>query len=297
MKNLTVYCKEHIKRTIKHKIDIKIESVNEVNSENIQKLRNKYQYETKWDLILEVKARRRAGYTINQVCEVLNIGNKSVINYNRISEDEKEKYDKKSTFEMKLEINRKRKEELILEVKQYKERGYKISELEKEFNLNRRTIRKYLESDGTFIHSSIGINRESKLDAYKKQIADLINQGMNAAQIFAIIKGNGYEGSDSLVRHYVSKIHKQRVTTDNCETEKVERKSVISLLYKDIEKIKFINKEQLSKVINCHPELDTIYQTVKQFKEAVFSKNISNLEKMAIAFFRIAISSMRSVQY
>ena len=278
LKNLTDYCKEYIKRTIKHKIDIKLEAPQKVNPNNIKELKHKYQYQTKWELIQAVKEMRNAGYTINQICETLNIGNKSVIKYINISENEKAKYDKKSTYEMKLENNRRRKEELVLEVKELKERGYRIADLEREFNLNRKTIKKYLNSDGNFIHSSLGVSKESKLDTFKEQIADLLNNGSNSTQILNIIKEAGYSGSDSLLRHYISKIRRQKVTVDNYEMEKVERKTLISLLYKDIEKIKTITKEQLGKITNIYPELDKIYQTVKQFKEAIFSKNLSCLE-------------------
>lgn len=70
---------------------------------------------------------RSASYTIDKICYVLGIGNKSVINYSKIKDCDKEKYNKKPVAKLKQETTRKRKEELIHEVKLLKEKGYTIS--------------------------------------------------------------------------------------------------------------------------------------------------------------------------
>jgi transposase len=55
MKNLTAYCKEYIKRTVKRTVDIDVTIVKTVDTGNISEIKKKYQYHTRWELILAVK--------------------------------------------------------------------------------------------------------------------------------------------------------------------------------------------------------------------------------------------------
>lgn len=278
LKNLTDYCKEYIKRIIKHTIKLEVPVIKSLESQDILKLKKKYQYQTKWELILAVKELRSMGYTINQICCVLGLGNKSVINYSKIKNCDKEKYDKKPIAISRQEANRKRKEELIREVKLLKEKGYTISAISRELNLDSRTVKKYINSDGSFIHATIGRNFKSKLDGYKKEILTLFSKGYSAYKIYSIIKQNGFDGSDSLVRHFVLSIKNKKVTLHNQDdVENVERKNLITLLYKDIEKVKSITKNQLERILQIYPELKIVYEIAKQFREILFSKDAFKL--------------------
>ena len=77
----------------------------------------------------------------------------------------------------------------------------------------------------------------SKLDKYKKEIIEMNNKGYSWKIIRDTIKKKGYVGSDSLIRHYLAKIKKEVITTGEIE-QIVERTTMISLLYRDIEKVK-----------------------------------------------------------
>lgn len=224
---------------------------------------------------------RSKGYTINQICLSLGIGNKSVIKYCKIDNSEKEKYDKKIIAKANQEIKRKQKEELIKKVKSLKEKGYNLTQISKELSLDRKTVKKYIESDGTLNHASVGNKFKSKLDKYKDEIITLYSNGYNSTKIFNIIKDKGYNGSDSLVRHFIANIKRntENLQHINNEYENIERKNLIKLLYKDIEKIESITKEQLEKVLMLYPQLKQIYQLVKQFKEILSSKDIYKIDK------------------
>jgi len=60
LKNLTDYCKDYIKRTIRNKIEI--QSTEETSANNIA-VKAKYEYDTTWDLITDVKKLRGEGHT------------------------------------------------------------------------------------------------------------------------------------------------------------------------------------------------------------------------------------------
>jgi transposase len=145
--------------------------------------------------------------------------------------------------------------------------------------LHRDTVKRYITSDGSFIHASLGRSFRSKLDFYKEDVLNLINKGLNSVEILKNTHGKGFEGSESLLRRFVAKAKKKNILTQNQEKEKVARKNLISLLYRDIDKIKSITKEQLAKVLVVYPELEIIYQIVQQFKEAVLSRDIPKFEK------------------
>jgi hypothetical protein len=129
---------------------------------------------------------RIAGYVISQICEVLGIGNKSVIKYTNINDCDKEEYDKKPVAEMVQENNRRRKEELIKNIKQLKCNGYLLRAIARKSGLDHKTIAKYINSDGTFIHSSLGRNFKSKLDDYKTGIFNLMDKGFKSCNCYIL---------------------------------------------------------------------------------------------------------------
>lgn len=103
------------------------------------------------------------------------------------------------------------------------------------------------------------------------------NKGYSWKIIRYSIKEKGYIGSDSLIRHYLSNIRKEVITTGKIE-QIVERTTMISLLYKDIKKVKNITKEIFDRVIKLFPEANIIYSIIKSFKNVMFSKNAEELD-------------------
>ena len=53
---------------------------------------------------------------------------------------------------------------------------------------------------------------------------------------------------------------------------------MISLLYKEIDKVKNITKEIFDKVISIFPEASKIYEIIKEFKNIMFSKKSEELD-------------------
>ena len=100
----------------------------------------KYHYKTKWELILAVKERISKGLTVNEVCRVLGLGNKTIIKYSKINESKKEKYDKESIGKSKQEDICKRKEELIEQAKLLRRKGYNITGISRELGLDQKTV-------------------------------------------------------------------------------------------------------------------------------------------------------------
>ncbi len=243
LKNLTDYLKSYIKRTVRNTIDITDNmSKNSINNDN-NVIKTKYKYSTKWELILVVQAMKKDGSTIKQISDTLGLANKTVIKYSKITADEEDKYNNKTTLETKKQNSLKIKEELIKKTKELRNKGLSFSKISREMDLDRRTVKKYSEIDGTFIHGGVGKNHKSKLDIYKEAIVSLLEDGVNGSTIYEKIKENGYEGSSSLVRYFIAELRKGKGNKLGILKEKVLRRSLISLLYKEIDSVKDITKE------------------------------------------------------
>lgn len=287
LKNLTEYGKAALKRLLKNQIKIDDETSLKESS-NIQK---KYEYKTKWDLIIKVKELREKKYRIIDVAQYLGISEKSVIEYNKIPIEDKEKYLQLSANELKSKVSQENKWQLIQEVQKEYKRYQKYSVVGRKFNLSDRTVKKYL----TITEPPIKANRNytGKLDKYKNKIIKMNNEGCTWKVIMEDISKEGYKGSDSLLRTYLAKIKKEK-TEEKALKQIVERTTMISILYKDIDDIKNITKEMFKKVIEEFPEVGQIYEIIKEFKELMFSKKEMELEKWITKTKRYKIPEMNS---
>lgn len=275
LKNLTDYCKDYIKRTVRNKIEI--QSAEEIATNNIA-VKAKYEYDTTWDLITDVKKLRNEGHTIEQISASLGLCNKTIIKYSKVHDCEKDKYSTKSTLAIKSETIRHNKETLIEEAKDLDKKGYSMRKIAKKMSLDRRTVKKYIESNGTYTHAGAGNTRSGKLSKFEKRIIEMHSEGAKGTKIVDALRKEGYIGSDSLARHFISKINQKIVLAGNTKTEQISRKHLISLLYKEIDKVKAITIKQLKMILELHPHLVTIYDVSRKFKEILFNQKADSLD-------------------
>ena len=240
LKNLTEYGTDALKRLLKHQIKISEENAKEETS----KLKKKYEYKTKWDLIMKVKEMIEQKYRIIDIAQSLGIGEKTVIKYNNIPMEDKEKYNKISTKELKTEVSEKNKWELIQQVQEEYKKCHSLRKVAKKCNLDRRTVRKYINIKEPPVNGNKNREYSSKLDLYKNKIIEMNNKGFSWRKIKDVIVADGYTGCDSLLRTYLAKI----------------------------------KKETFEKVISMFPEAGKIYEVIKEFKEIMFSKNDNELD-------------------
>lgn len=267
LKNLTDYAVDALKRFLKNHIKISEDN----RKTNISKIKKKYEYKTKWDLILKVKELREQKYRVIDISQALGIAEKTVIIYNKIPLEDKEKYNQISTSELKSQVSQDNKWELIKQVQEDYKKIKKYSVVARKYNIDDRTVKKYLNIKEVPINGNRKREYHSKLDLYKNKIIEMNEMGFIWKKIYDEIKSEGYNGSESLLRTYLSKIKKNNIESKNIE-HIVERTTMISLLYKEIEKVKEMTKELYDRVISMFPNAGIIYETVKKFKEIMFSK-------------------------
>lgn len=289
LKNLMEYATDALKRLLKSHINIS-ESNKKMNTSVTKK---KYECKTKWDLILKVKELRKQKYRIVDISQALGISEKSVIEYNKIQLQDKEKYIQIPTTELKSQINQENKWDLIKKVQEEYQKIHKYSVVARKYNIDDRTVKKYLNIKEPPINGNKNREYPSKLDLYKNKIIEMNNEGYSWKIINEALKKDGYKGSHSLLRKYLAEIRKESCKAENIE-HIVERTTMISLLYKEIEDVKEITKEIFYKVIQMFPQAGIIYERVKKFKEIMFSKKEEELDQWVEETRQIEIQEFNS---
>lgn len=207
LKNLAEYATTALKRMLKNKVKIN-DKIVETKSSNPKK---KYEYKTKWELILKVKELRKQQYRIIDISQSLGISEKTVIEYNKIPMEDKEKYNQIPIEELKSQVNQENKWELIQQVQEEYKKVKKNSVVARKYGLDDRTVKKYISIKEAPINGNKDREYSSKLDLYKNTIIDSNNKGYSLKVIKDIIKKDGYMGSDSLLRRYLAKIKKKEL--------------------------------------------------------------------------------------
>lgn len=277
LKNLTDYFKKLIKRIFNKKVEI--EKLETIKPEEILILKEKHKYDTKWDLICRVKELRSLKYTVNDICKILGVSNKTVITYSKIPAEDKQKYDKVTNAKAKEMDTVKRKQALISRAKELKGQGKSIRKIAEEMCLDRRTVKKYLESNGVWEHAFKGVKKQSILDNYKDIVKKMHIAGQNSKEIYMNIKKQGYKGSDSLVRKFITNLRKEIMENKEITNiDYIQRKDLISLLYKPLEKVKNITTVQLDKLLKKHENLKLVFDILNEFKQILFGKDNAQLK-------------------
>ena len=169
-----------------------------------------------------------------------------------------------------------RKIKLVQEARKLQKEGYAPRVIAGQIGVSVITAKKYLQPD--FIPVSSGYNATHKcnrLTPYAEVIKQMLSKGNTFKEIENLIRHKGYEGSASAIRMFSTRVRRVFKTTGVLNAEKVERKWLVSLLYKPIDKVNELSQEQLNKVISEKPILGQLYYIVKAFKEALFSKKVS----------------------
>jgi transposase len=143
-----------------------------------------------------------------------------------------------------------------------------------------RTVKKYLDDNFDPERTEYGVNYPSKLKPYTDTIDEMLTDRKTFREIEVAIRNLGYAGAESTIRMYATRKRKHNQAVHDTATENtevVERKWLLKLLYNPIEKVKGITETQLEKVIRDYPELGVAYHIVKDFKEILLKKRADDL--------------------
>lgn len=101
---------------------------------------------------------------------------------------------------------------------------------------------------------------------------------MNFKEIYLKIKNQGYAGSESLIRKFITDFRSETVEGNKAVNIRyVERNNLINLSYKPIEKVETITLEEFEVVLDKYEKYKIIFNIVEEFKEILFGEDSTNL--------------------
>ena len=177
------------------------------------------------------------------------------------------------------------------------EQGWTRTEIAAEIGIAYTTVKRYQSPDFSPVSGKYNTTGYSKIKPYAEKIKQMLEEGHTFRQIEEAIKQDGYDGASSTIRMYTTRERKlmKEAKGDSVEpVEKIERKWLISLLYKPVDKVKNISQEQLDKVIEKYPLIGEVHDIVKTFKSTLFSKKPEELEKWMEEAERLGLEQINS---
>ena len=165
-------------------------------------------------------------------------------------------------------------------VRELRAQGMSMSAIERETGFGYTSIKRYLSDTFTPVNGHYGKQREGKLEPYREEALKLRDAGMKYREIHAIIAAKGYTGTQDAIRGFLSK--ERRIGADLASAhgqtvELLDKRWLIRLLYKPLEKVKGITPEQLSAVFVTYPLAGAVYALVEGFKTLMRSNEPQRL--------------------
>lgn len=174
-----------------------------------------------------------------------------------------------------------KKMKVVERVRELREQGFNKGEIAGIVGINRATVAKYLKEDFNPSSPYYNTTVRSKIKPYAGDIKRMLSEGKTFKQISAAIRERGYNGSDSTIRMFATRERKimKEAAASGVEGEKIERKWLVSLLYRPIDEISALSKKQLDRIIEMYPVIGQIYDAATGFKQTLFGKKESELDK------------------
>jgi transposase len=187
----------------------------------------------------------------------------------------------KDQFMRRQESNIEKRSKKMEQVRGLREKNYSVRKISEETGLCEATVRRYLKPDYSPVHVNAGTRKESPLSRYHEDIINLLKRCCTYKEIEHEIRRKGYKGSLSAIKMFITRERRQAQTLGQKDSKSgfVERQLLIKLLYKPIEQVNNISKEQVDAVIEKYPDVGRIFEIVRSFKELLFSKKAEQLDK------------------
>jgi len=242
---------------------------------------------------------RDNGVSKTQIRNQLKMDNRTLTKYLAMTKTERENY-LKSRKKERHDQTVLKKQKKIEKVREMHRNGYSQRGIARIMGMDQRTVKRYLDPTTTGVNGNYGKKKRSILDPYREEIIEQFEKGQPGTTIAKMIRQKGYNGSDSLIRHLIASLRKQKREdylknkTDGTNTETVKRKHIIKTLYKPVNEIKGITKAQFKKVCEKYPKIGKLLNLVKKFKEMLKTKAVGQLEGWKKAAGNLNIKGLNS---
>jgi predicted transcriptional regulator len=160
------------------------------------------------------------------------------------------------------------------------EEGMPISKIACATHHTFNTIKKYLNPEYSPVNGHYDLKYSGKLTPYEQEIINRRSSGQTYEEIFKFIKSKGYQGSVAAIRMFMQKERAHAKSSGiQGKKEYIHRKALSQLVYRKMEDVKLITKEQYETILKQYPELALLYSLLREFHKIIFSKNENKLEQ------------------
>lgn len=179
------------------------------------------------------------------------------------------------------DANVEKKKKMVERVRELRKQGFNRGEIAGMVGIHRMTVSKYLKEDFNPVSPCYHTTVPSKIKPYASDIKNMLSEGKTFKQISTAIREKGYDGSDSTVRMFATRERRlmKEAALQGGNGEKIERKWLVSLLYRPIDKVSSLSEGQLDRIIGQYPVIGRVYDAVSGFKQTLFGKNALELDK------------------
>jgi len=178
-------------------------------------------------------------------------------------------------------------------VKQERLNGKSLSRIARETGLTRNTVRKYVRIEERYTHGSKGVDHGSILDRSEEKILLMRSAGKTGRAIYESLREEGYTGSESSVRRYLRRWkNAERSASPKCR--KIQRKDLISMLYKTKRTIESKDRDLIEQFIQTQPWIENLFYVVEEFKGILAQKNVAGLNAWMEKANQLKISEIQS---
>lgn len=233
------------------------------------------------DKILLVKSLKSQGRTTQEIRNLTGCSLQTIRKYIKMEEKDipKDSVDKRGRE------HREAIEKILSKVEKVRalhEQGYNIRQIVDKTGHTKNTIKNYLSPNFNPIHGQYGVQRPGKLSPFRKDVISMRSTGISYKDIYAFIRKKGYAGSEAAIRQFVAKEKRLQRDLEDYDvagsTEIIERKWLLKLLYKPLEKVKQLNTEQVKNAFHKYPLLEKLHDLVWNFKAILLSGEKEELQ-------------------
>jgi len=278
-KNLTDYAIEYLKKHLKKIIEVVVDSKGTEDSVvlNISKdnENRKLTLEEKYNRILLLQKEKK---NQTEICREINMDVRCYKKLKTASDEERRRMFS-TTAAANHEDKVSNKLKIVNEVRDLKCKGLSKCAISRETGLSTTTISRYLDESFNHVHAAYGIKKHGKLSTFYKHIDELLTQGIMASKIEELIRKNGFNGSSSTIRHYVSE-WKKRFKSSIKETEveegkeriHIRRNDIFKALFRPVSYIKSLEESKFQFFCEQYPFFKTILELINSFKNVFEQK-------------------------
>ncbi|MBK7996554.1 MAG: ISL3 family transposase [Blastocatellia bacterium] len=176
------------------------------------------------------------------------------------------------------------KVERYLEVRALHSQGASIRAIANHFSMHRRTVRLYINCQ-TYPERSTPIARPSMIDKYAQYLEKRWLEGChNAKQLWEELKSQGFKGSQSNLRNYLSKFRDQKpehikaLTNSKANTEIPSTRQTAWLFGQKLTDRTLTQQTFINKLFQVNPEMKLVHNLAQAFSSMVREKNPSALD-------------------